>query len=69
MSHTADKIFSNRIVWHKTDDPEFPYETHVNNQHMKIRLNDFPLEPLYTLLINGDDVSDFDDWPANWIKS
>jgi hypothetical protein len=33
-----------------------------------IRINDFPEEPLYTLLIDGEEILHFDDWPNFWIQ-
>jgi hypothetical protein len=30
-------------------------------------MNDFPAEPLYTLLVN-DAEFDFDNWPAAWVR-
>jgi hypothetical protein len=42
------------------------FEAQVDDAHWTIRLNDFPEEPLHTLLIDGDEVMHFDDWPAIW---
>lgn len=33
---------------------------------LKVRMNDFPLEPLYSLMCNGRILLHFDDWPAFW---
>jgi hypothetical protein len=33
-----------------------------------IRINDFPAEPLYTLLIDGKEVEDLEDWPSAWVR-
>ncbi|MEK7834103.1 MAG: hypothetical protein AAB401_23650 [Acidobacteriota bacterium] len=57
-----------KVVWKKSDDPEFPYFAEIEEERCLIRLNDFPDEHLYTLLANGIAVADFDDWPANWIR-
>jgi hypothetical protein len=40
----------------------------VNNENWRIRLNDFPDEPLYTLIVNGRDVIHFNEWPSEWEK-
>jgi len=31
-----------------------------------IRLNDFPDEPAYTLMIDIEEIIHFDDWPDFW---
>ncbi|GAB6042077.1 hypothetical protein [Endothiovibrio diazotrophicus] len=54
------------IPWRRTDDPEHPFTAEVDGACWSIRLNDFPAEPLYSLLIDGEVVAHFDDWPAHW---
>lgn len=54
------------VSWKQTDDVDFPYELHFEGVHWKIRLNDFPDEPLFSVFENGRHVADFDDWPAHW---
>ncbi len=56
------------IAWHKTGDAEFPFRARVAGKSLTIRLNDFPDEPLYTLLADGVELRHFDDWPAKWQK-
>lgn len=57
------------ITWTQTGDGEFPYSTTWNDRTYTIRINDFPAEPLYTLLIDGTtEVEDLDDWPPAWSK-
>jgi hypothetical protein len=34
----------------------------------RIRLGDFPAEPLYTLAIDGTPIESFDTWPAAWTR-
>jgi hypothetical protein len=55
------------LRWKKTDDAEFVY-TAVDpcEGALVIRLNDFPAEPLYTLLCDAVPVESFDDWPQAW---
>lgn len=45
---------------------EFPYEAMVDGLLWRIRVNDFPAEPLYTLLIADEEIGDLDDWPPSW---
>jgi hypothetical protein len=56
------------IEWKDTHDIEAPYVASVNGQFWKIRVNDFPDEHLFTLLVDGREVEDFDDWPAAWVR-
>ncbi|HWD28585.1 MAG TPA: hypothetical protein VG387_15545 [Rhizomicrobium sp.] len=44
------------------------YVTRVKGKRWTVRLNDFPDEPLYTLIVGGDEILHFDDWPTEWIK-
>lgn len=54
------------LTWYKTTDPYHPYHTDVDGNRWLLRINDFPEEPLYTLLIEGSAHLSFDDWPAAW---
>jgi hypothetical protein len=56
------------IAWEHTGDGEFPYRARVSEAGLLIRVNDFPAEPLYTLLVNGQPGCDLDDWPACWAR-
>lgn len=54
------------VIWRATGRAEFPYAADVNGQRWEIRVNDFPAEPLYTLLINSVAYADYDEWPTAW---
>ena len=54
------------IQWERTRDGEFPYQAHIDGRHWVIRVNDFPAEPLYTLIIDDQAVLDLEDWPSVW---
>jgi hypothetical protein len=54
------------IAWTRTDDAAFPWEAHPKGQHWRIRLNDFPDDHMYTIVVNGAELGDFDDWPETW---
>ena len=44
------------------------YKATVDGARWTIRMNDFPAELLYTLLINGDAIIHFNNWPTIWKK-
>lgn len=54
------------IDWSRTSDPEFPFSALVDGETWVVRVNDFPEEVLYTLLIAGREVANFNDWPPAW---
>lgn len=58
------------IVW-KASRPNalgIVYEVSIERSEGKIRMSDFPDEPLYTLLVDGVEVIHFNDWPERWSK-
>ncbi len=55
------------IAWKHTGDAEFPYTADVRGRRYTIRINDFPAEPLYTLIEAGVELRDLDDWPSAWV--
>jgi len=56
------------IGWASTGDGEFPYQARLDGRRLTIRVNDFPAEPLYTLLVDGRAAVDLEDWPAAWVR-
>jgi len=44
------------------------YKASINGQAWEIRLNDFPSEPAYTLIVERQEILHFNDWPECWIK-
>lgn len=54
------------IAWTHTGDAEIPYAAEVDGRRYTIRINDFPAEPLYTLLADGAELVDLEDWPPAW---
>jgi hypothetical protein len=44
------------------------YTAVVGNSEWKIRINDFPAEPLYTLIVDCSEIIHFNDWPKEWVK-
>lgn len=44
------------------------FQAIVEGEAWNVRLNDFPDEPLYTLIIDDKEVVHFDNWPQDWKK-
>ena len=56
------------LSWHSTGRAECPYAARVDGRDWLIRVNDFPAEALYTLIIDGREAGGFDDWPERWTR-
>jgi hypothetical protein len=56
------------IVWRaRESNPEHVvYESEQDSECWAIRLNDFPDEPCFTLIVDGREIIHFNDWPAEW---
>ncbi len=67
MSTTRKNFQKESITWEETGDPEYPYSAKVNQDNYLVRLNDFPDESLYTLIVNNEEIEDLEDWPERWL--
>jgi len=56
------------ITWERASDPELLYQATHHGHVFTIRLNDFPAEPLFTLLLGNEELADLEDWPASWSR-
>lgn len=54
------------IAWRETADVDWPYEATHAEHRLRLRLNDFPDEPLFSLFVGDVHLADFDDWPPSW---
>ncbi len=60
------ELLKQQITYTNTGDPEYPLAADANGKAWRVRVNDFPDAPLYTLFIDGVGMMDFDNWPKNW---
>ena len=51
----------------KTSDVHHPLSAR-NGQAWVLRLGEFPAEPLYTLIADGETIGSFDTWPTAWTR-
>ncbi|HVG33032.1 MAG TPA: hypothetical protein VM911_08130 [Pyrinomonadaceae bacterium] len=66
MSAQVKNYFGENVIWRKGTNPEYPYVTDFEGKKCLIRLNNFPKENLYTLIVDGVEIADFDDWPDSF---
>jgi hypothetical protein len=54
------------LLWTATGDVEHPWAVEVAGYSWRVRLNDFPDDFMYSLLIGDAEVGSFHDWPETW---
>lgn len=57
------------MTWRSTGDPERPWRAALHGVTYVIENGDFPVEPRYTLVVDGQDVDHLDAWPRAWMRS
>ena len=60
------ELTSRSLYWQKHSANQRYFFTYNDGKLLLLRLNDFPDEPLLTL-INGLDILDLDEVPVNWV--
>lgn len=69
LTHFAPELgerLAQELSWRATDDPAYPWATEVDGNFWRIRVNDFPDELMYSLIIGDENAGDFHDWPEPW---
>lgn len=62
------ELVNHVVVWEKGPNPDFPWTAEAFGHQCKIRLNDPPDEPAYTLFIDEEEVGDLESWPNLWTR-
>jgi len=57
------------ISWSNTTDLDTPWRASLGGLNLAVRMNDFPDETLYSLLVDDKVVAEFDDWPPAWSRA
>jgi hypothetical protein len=58
--------FARQVAWTASGDLQHPWTADVDGQTWRVRLNDFPDDLMYSLLIGDAASGDFHDWPETW---
>jgi len=58
-------LVKNKVHWKKHPGNNHFYYYEEYYRIFLLRMNDFPAEPLYTI-INGLEITDIDDLPVDW---
>jgi hypothetical protein len=65
MPRFFDELPQCIVEWNAVADSPNLFDADFQGQTVLLRLNDFPEEPLYTLIIDGVE-RDFHDFPPQW---
>jgi len=68
MSTKVQNYLEEKINWRQGMHPAYPYVAEFGGEKCLIRVNDFPDDNLYTLIVNDKEVASFDDWPEHWSR-
>ena len=60
-----EELISSTIFWKKHPEIGYYYYNEEYDKLILLRMNNFPVEPLFTL-INGLDITDLEDKPTGW---
>lgn len=65
MANTLDRLLQSAIDWEATQESPYLYQAAFENRTVRLRLNDFPEEPLCTAIVDGVET-DLHDFPKGW---
>ena len=61
----TNQLLSKKIFWKKHETDKRYFYHYEGDKVILLRINNFPEEPLYTI-INGLDILDMEDRPKEW---
>ena len=56
------------MTWRYTGDPEYPFKAELDGTVYTLYSGDYPVEPMYSLLVEGQVVDGLDLWPHTWTR-
>ncbi|CAM4308939.1 hypothetical protein BIW53_03345 [Pseudoalteromonas byunsanensis] len=68
MGVKLESLTEQRLAWFPTKNAEYPLQAELKGVTYTVRINDFPEEPMYSIICENEVIGDLDDWPSNWDK-
>ncbi len=65
MSDLLTQLQTTSLAWRRTSESAFLFEATALGKHLRLRLNDFPEEPICTLIVDGQET-DLQIFPERW---
>ena len=65
MSNFLEKLQLSKVDWETSKDSPYIFEAVSEGKMVRLRLNDFPDEPLCTVIVDGAEAN-LDDFPKTW---
>jgi hypothetical protein len=65
MTNTIERILATSIDWQRTEEDPFIFRSSVDGRNIRLRLNDFPEEPLCTVILDNVET-DLHEFPKLW---
>jgi hypothetical protein len=65
MTNLLDQLQQSRVDWEPTKESPYLFQAVFQGKVVRLRLNDFPEEPLCTAIIDGVET-DLHDFPKTW---
>jgi hypothetical protein len=62
---SIEKLLKMKIDWRKTQIDKYTFSATIGGDEYFLRLNDFPEEPLCTIIISGNEIN-LEDLGKNW---
>jgi hypothetical protein len=62
---TISELKRSNVNWDTTPDNPYVFQAELNGKVIYLRLNDFPDEPLCTVIIDGAET-DLHEFPTSW---
>jgi hypothetical protein len=65
MENVLGQLLNSKIDWHKTKESPYVFKSTHQGTALRLRLNDFPDEPLCTVIVDGTET-DISEFPKCW---